>query len=224
MTRPALTHWMLLAATVVGCATPSRQVREGPPPRTDAEAPPSSPASANPETAPSGASPSAPSAAGADRAPVPPKGAAPEREVRAAVNALASAGLGEARPARFFEALSRALELLPGASLAEGELDRLRDETGRLRDLDPIDLDRADRVKAGFDRALAAFTSIANATLDEQHDGFLEEAAQAVRRLDDRTPLGLQRTELQDAARALADAVLVALQFGKPCPGSGPPP
>jgi hypothetical protein len=132
--------------------------------------------------------------------------------------------LGEARPARFLEALSRALEQLPGASHAEGDLERLRDEAGRLRALDPIDLDRADRVKAGFDQALVAFKSIADATLDERHDGFLEEATQAVRRLDSRTPLGLQRTELQDAARALADAVLVALEFGKACPEFGTSP
>jgi hypothetical protein len=129
--------------------------------------------------------------------------------------------LGEARPARFLEALARALELLPGASLAEDELERLRDEAAQLRELDPTDLDRADRVKAGFDRALAAFRSIAKAALDERHDEFLGDAVQAVERLDGRTPLGLQRTELQDAARALADAVLVALVFGRPCPGSG---
>jgi hypothetical protein len=34
----------------------------------------------------------------------------------------------------------------------------------------------------------------------------------------------LQRTELQDAARALADAVLVALEFGKACPELGTSP
>jgi hypothetical protein len=223
MTRPVLVQWMLIAAAVLACAAPSREVREGPSPGVDAEAQ-SWPAPADPDVAPSRVSPTATSP-GAAGAPPPEEDAPPDRRVRAAVNALASAGLGEARPARFLEALSHALEQLPGASLAEGELERL---SGRSEAATGAGSHRLGSrgSREGRIRSRARRVHVHR----ERHAGretrwIPRGRNQAVRRLDGRTPLGLQRTELQDAGRALADAVLVALEFGKACPepGTSPP-
>jgi hypothetical protein len=106
------------------------------------------------------------------------------------------------------------LERVAGSSsTAAASIHRMRTETETLGRLSAVDLDRADRVKEALDRGTEAMRSFARIRGAEWLVAWVDAAAAAVNAIDPATPLGLQRAAVQDALRALADAVLVAEQF-----------
>jgi hypothetical protein len=82
-----------------------------------------------------------------------------------------------------------------------------------VEDLAAISLDRADMVKAGLQAALDAAESF-EASSGVAASEWLASARVAVEKLDPTTPMGLQRAEVQDAFRALADAVIALVERG----------
>jgi hypothetical protein len=93
---------------------------------------------------------------------------------------------------------------------ARASLERMRAEVEELERLGPIDLDRADRVRAALDRGIEALRAVAREGDAPGLGGWVDAAAAAVDGVDPATPLALQRAPVQDALRALADAALVA--------------
>jgi hypothetical protein len=130
--------------------------------------------------------------------------------VRAAVSGAASTrGSLADGTARALLAIAGLLE-----RVAEGEpgpvasIERMRDEVARLEQLSRVDLDRADRVKAALERGIDAMREIARGRA--RLTAWVEAAARATRAIDPSTPLRLAHARVQDALRALADAVIAA--------------
>lgn len=97
-----------------------------------------------------------------------------------------------------------------GAASVSGAVDAIVAEAQRLERLDAIDLDRADRIRAALDAAAEGLGTVA--APDESFTPWADAAATAVRHIDPAVPLGLQRAAVQDALRATADALIVALE------------
>jgi hypothetical protein len=103
--------------------------------------------------------------------------------------------------------LERVAEGVPRAVAA---IDRMRGEVARLEELARVDLDRADRVKGALDRGVDAMRAIARDRESGSLTAWVEAAAAAASAVDPSTPLRLEHAPVQDALRALADAVIAA--------------
>jgi hypothetical protein len=137
--------------------------------------------------------------------------------VREAVSGVASS---PARPARAapqaLQAIAGLLERVAGGSAPAAEATgRMRASAEALSQLDAIDLARADRVKEALAHGVEALRAVARSRRAGFLEPWVDAAAAAGNAIDPATPLGLQLAAVQDALRSLADAVLVAEQFGR---------
>jgi hypothetical protein len=210
--RRALSHLAVVAA-IASCATAEK--REGPPrtsgPENAAPAPSTDTPMADeePDLRRNGL---ATGRADGERRDVIPSRPLPA-DVESMREAVRGAGISRERPA---QVVARALRAIAGViqrvarevPAAPSAIDGMLGEIRSLEDLGAVDLDRADRVKAALEQGVEATRAVA------RHRSALEEwvdaAAASVEGIDAATPLGLQRAPVQDALRALADAVAVA--------------
>jgi hypothetical protein len=217
--RPALPG-ALLAAALACARTPTRDAARPPAPADDAgaraaaterPAPPDAATPADREGPPAPPGPAAdPGASVAgDRPPATPAA------LREAVSGVASSRGGPAHGVpRALQAIAGMLEQVAGGAPAPAEgIRRMRAETDALVRLGAIDLERADRVKDALERGAEALRALARDRGAAPLGPWVDAAAAAVDAIDPATPLGLQRAAVQDALRALADAVLVVEQF-----------
>jgi hypothetical protein len=137
--------------------------------------------------------------------------------VREAVGGVASARdrLAYGTP-QALEAIAGMLERVAGGSAAAaGAVEAMRARAETLARLDAIDLERADRVKDAVERGVEALRALARDRGLAWLEPWVAAAAAAAGAIEPATPLGLQLATVQDALRSLADAVLVAEQFGR---------
>jgi hypothetical protein len=137
--------------------------------------------------------------------------------VREAVGGVAAS---RDRPAygtpQALEAIAGMLDRVAGGSAtAAGAVEAMRARAETLARLDAIDLERADRVKDALERGVEALRALARDRGAGWLDPWVDAAAAAAGAIERATPLGLQLAAVQDALRSLADAVLVAEQFGR---------
>lgn len=142
-------------------------------------------------------------------------GPAGPEAVRSAVSAAATGidGDGWRRAARALESVAGLLGRLDSEGSAAAPIAQAREEARALAGLGPVDLDRADRLRAGLAAGVDAIGSIARSRGERSLDPWIAAAARAVGAIDAAAPLGLQRAVVQDALRSVADAVLVAWQL-----------
>lgn len=130
--------------------------------------------------------------------------------LRDAVRGVASgAGAPTERAARALEAIAA---LIPSGDSADARaaVGAMQREIRALERLDAVDLDRADRVKAALEHGIEAMRAVARGRGAGWLEAWIDAAAAAVDGIEPAKPLGLQRAPVQDALRALADAVIVA--------------
>jgi hypothetical protein len=114
---------------------------------------------------------------------------------------------------RALGAIAGMLERMAGGDSTSRPIAAMRRAIQDLERLGGVDLDRADHVKEALEQGIEATRAFARARGAEWLEPWEEAAANAVGAIDPASPLGLQRSAVQDALRSLADAVLVAEQF-----------
>lgn len=145
---------------------------------------------------------------------------APRRRAETADSVRAAVSGAASTRGSLAEGAARALLAIAGLleRVSEDEpgvvapIERMRDEIARLEQLSRVDLDRADRVKAALERGVDAMREVARGREKGSLNAWVEAAARATSAIDPATPLRLAHARVQDALRALADAVIAAEQ------------
>jgi hypothetical protein len=102
------------------------------------------------------------------------------------------------------------------AGLGQSAGAALRQQAKELRGLEQLSLERTDRVKEALGAAVTGLEELGAASGPDL-DSWTMSAVRAVRAIDPHVPLGLERAQVQDAARAVVDAFAAAVTLSARC-------